>query len=88
MDEYLLFNLVVITGPALPRAWRRRRFAADGSALAAASSRRSFPRLGRAGAGRHWFQRRVRVVPLLGLPLGEWLFFFRSRSPAPTRGRC
>lgn len=77
--EYLLFNLLVLTGPVLFSFDQRVRFVAHWprAGLAVAAVAPFFLAWDVVVAGRHWwFNPRYTAGPVvLGLPAGEWLFF-------------
>jgi isorenieratene synthase len=78
VDEYLLFDLVVIAGPAAasgfePTSFRGRWKPAIAAALLVALP---FVAWDLAVTGRHWwFDTAHTRIWLLWMPLGEWLFF-------------
>jgi lycopene cyclase domain-containing protein len=78
--EYLLFNLLVLSGPVLFSFDQRVRFVAHWRQawLAVAHVAPFFLAWDIFVSGRHWwFNSRFTAGPaVLGLPLGEWLFFF------------
>jgi isorenieratene synthase len=78
VDEYLLFNVVVIVGPAVaarfpPTSFRHRWLPALAAAIIVAVPFIAWDIL---VTGRHWsFNETYTPIRLLGLPLGEWGFF-------------
>ena len=78
VDEYLLFNLVVLAGPLVsarfpPISFRHRWLPALVAAVTIAVPFLAWDVL---VTGRHWnFNDAYTSVRLLGLPLGEWAFF-------------
>src|SRR5258706_14691183 len=78
VDEYLVFNLVVISGPLIasrhpPTTFRGRWTTA---LIAAAMVAVPFVAWDVLVTGRHWFFNEAYTsIRLLGLPLGDWAFF-------------
>jgi len=77
--EYLLFNLIVVTGPLLLSFDRKVRYVRRWPQALLASALVLIPYLlwDTAVQGRHWwFNPRFTLgIRVLGLPVGEWLFF-------------
>jgi isorenieratene synthase len=77
-EEYLVFNLVVVTGPLIaasrPATSFRRRWMPALAAIAIVAA--PFVVWDVLVTGRHWsFNPAFYAVELAGLPLGEWFFF-------------
>jgi len=77
--EYLLFNLLVISGPLALSFDRRVRYVKDWPTAIIATLITLIPFItwDSLVSGRHWWFNHQFTLPirLLGLPLGEWLFF-------------
>lgn len=77
-DEYLLFDLVVLSGPAYAASLPATSFRGRWRAALVAALIVAVPFLvwDVAVTGRHWFfDARHTAWHVLGLPIGEWLFF-------------